>query len=63
MILSKLITAKVSVVTGIFLGLGICYLNKKIIVLVVTFLIRNFIYANMTIKNTGKKFVIIVSEK
>ena len=30
MILSNLITAKVSVVTGIFLGLGICYLNKKI---------------------------------
>ena len=30
MILSNLITAKVSVVTSIFLGLGICYLNKKI---------------------------------
>ncbi len=30
MILSNLITAKVSLVTGIFLGLGICYLNKKI---------------------------------
>ena len=30
MILSNLITAKVSVVTGIFLGLGIYYLNKKI---------------------------------
>ena len=29
MILSNLITAKVSL-TGIFLGLGICYLNKKI---------------------------------
>ena len=29
MILSNLITAKVSIVTGIFLGLGICYLNKK----------------------------------
>ena len=29
MILSNLITAKVSLVTGIFLGLGICYLNKK----------------------------------
>ena len=28
MILSNLITAKVSLVTGIFLGLGICY--KKI---------------------------------
>ena len=26
----SLITAKVSVVTGIFLGLGLCYLNKKI---------------------------------
>ena len=30
MILSNLITAKLSLVTGIFLGLGICYLNKKI---------------------------------
>ena len=30
MILSNLFTAKVSVVTGIFLGLGICHLNKKI---------------------------------
>tara|TARA_X000000368_G_C22448429_1_gene457875 strand:- start:153 stop:296 length:144 start_codon:yes stop_codon:yes gene_type:complete len=30
MILSNLITAKVSVVAGIFLGIGICYLNKKI---------------------------------
>ena len=30
MILSNLITAKVSLVTGIFLGLSICYLNKKI---------------------------------
>ena len=31
MILSNLFTAKVSLVTGIFLGLGICYLNKKIL--------------------------------
>jgi len=30
MILSNLITAKLSLVTGIFFGLGICYLNKKI---------------------------------